>query len=303
MISAIRPPTVLQRRLNAAIDSLLNSRPNGSVDFSTPKGEAALTSPDSVSWRIFKNPIALFVGGTAAVILELADPAVRAGVWQHSSFRKNPIARLQRTGLAAMITVYGARAVAQAMIERVVRMHASVKGTTPDGMRYHANDPQLLTWVHATAAYSFAVAYDRYVTRLHEAEFGRAFVEGAPVARLYGADAPPCSLADMRALFEREMPRLDASPVIFEFLGIMRTTPALPRSLQWMQRILVRAAVDLVPDRIRERLGLTRAHGLRRHERWLTQLAGATSDKIILTGSPAVQSCMRLGLPISHLYS
>jgi uncharacterized protein (DUF2236 family) len=281
---------------------MFKSRQKGSIDFSTPKGEAALTSADSVSWRVFKNPVALFVGGTAAVILELADPAVRAGVWQHSSFRKNPFGRLQRTGLAAMITIYGARAVAEAMIERVVRMHSSVHGTTANGVRYHANDPRLLTWVHSTAAYSFAAAYDGYVARLDDAHFARIFSEGAPVASLYGADAPARSVVEMHALFEKAGSVLDASPIVFDFLDIMRTTPALPRSVRWMQAMLVRAAVELVPGWIRARLGLTRAYGLRRHERWLVQLAGSTSDKIVLSSSPAVQACVRMGLPVSHLY-
>jgi len=31
----------------------------------------AFVSADSVSWRIFKNPVSLFVDGVAAVILEL----------------------------------------------------------------------------------------------------------------------------------------------------------------------------------------------------------------------------------------
>ena len=66
-------------------------------------------SPDSVSWRVFKNPISLFIGGVAAVIMELAGPRVRTGVWEHTTFRVDPIRRLRRTGLAAMVTIYGAR--------------------------------------------------------------------------------------------------------------------------------------------------------------------------------------------------
>jgi len=34
-------------------------------------------SPESVSWRVFKNPLSLFIGGVAAVIMEL-DRAARA---------------------------------------------------------------------------------------------------------------------------------------------------------------------------------------------------------------------------------
>src|SRR5277367_6373862 len=166
MISAIRLPVALQRYLNGAVDALLGGASERRSDFAQPLREEALVPADSVSWRVFKNPIALFVGGTAAVILELAEPAVRAGVWDHSSFRKNPLGRLQRTGLAAMVTVYGARSVAEPMIAGVVRMHAAIQGKTAAGEPYSANDPRLLNWVHATAAYCFAEAYTRYVNPL-----------------------------------------------------------------------------------------------------------------------------------------
>ena len=50
-----------------------------------------------------------------------------------------------------MVTVYGARGTAEAMIARVRRMHDMVAGTTSSGEAYCANDPELLNWVHATA--------------------------------------------------------------------------------------------------------------------------------------------------------
>ena len=34
--------------------------------------------------------------------------------------------------------------------QRVGRLHAQVKGTTPDGLPYRADDPVLLDWVQAT---------------------------------------------------------------------------------------------------------------------------------------------------------
>lgn len=63
------------------MDSYLGWR----VDFANPPGAPAFTGPDSVSWRVFKNPVALAIGGVAAVLLEFADPAIRSGVWEHSS--------------------------------------------------------------------------------------------------------------------------------------------------------------------------------------------------------------------------
>ena len=59
------------------------------IDFAKPIGEAALVSPDSVSWRVFKNPLSLFIGGVTAVIMELAELRVRTGVWEHTTFRQD----------------------------------------------------------------------------------------------------------------------------------------------------------------------------------------------------------------------
>src|SRR5271155_2039394 len=126
--SIIRLPSCLQRRLDAAAGALLEPPKGRTVNFARPLGEEALLPPDSVSWRIFKNPIALSIGGMAAVLLELAEPAVRTGVWEHSTFRKDPMGRLQRTALAAMVTVYGARSIAEPMIARVVQRHSKVVG-------------------------------------------------------------------------------------------------------------------------------------------------------------------------------
>jgi uncharacterized protein (DUF2236 family) len=303
MISAIRLPDALQRYLNGTIDALLGGESGRRRDFARPLREEALVPADSLSWRVLKNPIALFVGGTAAVILELSEPAVRAGVWEHSSFRKEPLNRLKRTGLAAMISVYGARSIAEPMIARVVRMHASVQGTTAAGIRYSANDPRLLTWVHATAAFGFAEAYNRYVQPLSTQDLDDFYREGAPVSRLYGATDSPRSVTEMQALFDSTRSCLAPSPIIFEFLRIMGETAAFPRPLRWMQPMLLRAAVELIPEWLREALGLSERCGLRGHERRLTKWIGACADRIVLPSSPAVQSCVRLGLPTTYLYA
>ena len=299
---ALLLPPPFQRRIDAAAHALLQP-PGGAVaDFTQPPGEPALVLPDSVSWQIFKNPVALFVGGVAAVILELAEPAVRTGVWEHSSFRSDPVRRLQRTGLAAMVTVYGARSTAETMIASVVRLHGKVEGRTPGGEAYRANDVGLLTWVQATAGYGFAEAYSRYVRPLGPAELDRLYREGAPAAHLYGAlDAPTCD-AELQALFASKQERLEPSPIVFEFLDIMRTAPAFPAPLRPLQRMLVRAAVEMTPAWVRQRLGLSAAHGLRAWEKPLVRQAGRLADRIVLRSSPAVQSCLRLGLPADYLY-
>jgi uncharacterized protein (DUF2236 family) len=290
----------LHEHLEAAARALLT--PDGlSIDFTQPASEPALVGPDSVSWRVFKNPVALFVGGVAAVILELAETRVRAGVWGHSSFRTAPVDRLQRTGLAAMVTVYGARSVAEAMIAGVNRLHERVQGRTEAGEPYRASDPELLNWVQATAVFGFLEAYAAYVAPVSAADRDAYYAEGAVAARLYGATGPPTSQAELDAMFTAMRPRLERSAVLFEFLEIMRAAPVLPGVLRLGQGMFIRAAVEIVPEWVREITGLGQ-HGLRAWERPLVRAAGAVADRLVLRTSPAAQACRRLGLPQDHLF-
>jgi uncharacterized protein (DUF2236 family) len=300
--SLIRLPRGAQSWLETSAHDLLNPPDGPRFDFSRPWGEHALIPPDSLSWRIFKNPVSLLIGGVAAVILELAEPAVRAGVWDHSCFRSHPMRRLQRTGLAAMVTVYGARSIAEPMIARVARLHSKIEGTTPGGLRYAASDVRLLSWVQATATFGFGEAYSRYVDPLTREELSTLCRESLPASTLYGALEVPTSSDGIQELFDATSACMEPSPVIFEFLHIMRTMRGFPSPLAWMQKALVRAAVDLIPQGIRERLGLTERFGLRTAERWLVLGVAAAADRLCLSKCPPAQACLRLGMPASKLY-
>lgn len=304
-MTASRPlalPWPLQSWLDGAARSLLEAEGVPKFNLSQPHGEPALVPPDSVSWRVFKNPLTLFVGGVAAVILELAEPRVRSGVWDHSSFRSDPVTRLRRTGLAAMVTVYGPRSAAQAMIAGVRRRHGGVRGTTPDGVVYEASDPELLNWVQATAGFGFLEAYRAYGRPLDAVARDGYYAEGAEAARLYGATDAPTSEQELNDMFDAMRRHLEASPIVFEFLDIMRAAPVLPWPLRPVQAMLVRAAIDLVPSDIRALLGLEGC-GLRGWERTLLRRAGALADRLVIQSGPAAQACRRLGLPPDYLYT
>jgi uncharacterized protein (DUF2236 family) len=262
-------------------------------DFGHPVGEPALTPRDGVSWRVFANPVSLFVGGVAAVLLELAQPSVRSGVWDHSSFRRDPGLRLRRTGFAAMMTVYGPRSAAEAMIANVVRMHGKVEGHTPDGRPYYANDPLLLDWVQATAVFGFTEAYHRFVKSLSPYEKSAAFAEGEPAARLYGATGAPQSWSEWERLLAATAPGLEPSPVLAEFLQIMREAEILPQPLRWLQRLLVRAAVSITPEPVRSMPPL-QGQGLRTGEQALVRSMGAAARLLPLGTMPQGRAARRL---------
>lgn len=296
-------PRPLQHRLEAGLGHLLQPDGNANEDFLHPFGEPALIVPDSVSWRVFKNPLALFIGGVTAVVLELAEPRVRSGVWQYTSFRERPLDRLRRTGYAAMMTVYGPRSRAESMIAGVTRMHARVRGVASDGRAFCASDPELLDWVQATACFGFLEAYHAYVRPLTALQRDRFYAEGKLVARLYGATSAPGSQAALEALFDCMGGRLERSNIVFEFLRIMRRIPALPAPLRPLQGVLIQAAVQTIPAWLRDRIGPSQGWNLPPWQRSLVCRVGEAADRLILRTNPAVLACRRLGLPDDYLYA
>ncbi|MXO99540.1 DUF2236 domain-containing protein [Altererythrobacter xixiisoli] len=268
--------------------------PGMAFDFSQPAGEPALTPRDSISWRVFANPVTLFIGGVAAVILELAEPSVRAGVWEHSSFRTDPVLRLRRTGAAAMMTVYGPQSAAREMIARVVRRHDQVRGALPDGTPYFANNSRLLDWVQATASYGFIEAYSAFAAPLTPAEKSRGFAEAEKAARLYGANNPPLTLAQWHFMLAQVSTTLEPSDILLDFLDTMRTAPILPRMLRPMQRMFVRAAIDMLPADIRSRLLLV-GRGLGPADRAAVRAMARLAERLPLPGSPPAQARLRVG--------
>jgi uncharacterized protein (DUF2236 family) len=275
-----------------AVRDLMRPPPGLDFDYSKPPGEPALAPADGVSWRVFANPVSLFIGGVAAVLLELAEPSVRSGVWDHSSFRRDPGTRLKRTGMAAMMTVYGPRSEAEKMIERVVRMHGHVKGITPEGTPYRASDARLLDWVQATATFGFTEAYHRYVRPLSSAEKDLAFAEAEAAALLYGATNAPRSWAAWEAKLAATAPGLEGSEIIADFMRIMGEAPILPLPMRWLQRLLVRAAVEMTPDPVRL-LPQLRGSGLSPCEATLVRAMGRAAALLPLGDTPPAQAALR----------
>lgn len=272
------------------------------IDFANPRGEPALLHPGAVAWRIYKNPVAMAVGGVAAVLLEFADARIRSGVWDHSIYKVDPIGRSKRTGMAAMIGVYGPESAARRVIRGITNMHAKVSGETPSGEAYRALDPDLLDWVSATAAYGFLTAYDRFVARLSEADKERYFREGTTVARLYGVTRSPTSQADFLAMLKRLEPRFEPHPIVREFLAIIQSGKAAPGTPRFLHRALARAAVSLLPPSVRARLELGPEFDLKRRDRLALSLAGLLAERRMDPKSPPCQASLRLGLPVDFLY-
>lgn len=145
----------LARRLRALVGS-------GSVDLSRPPGDQGLFGPGSPAWRVHGDFTAMMIGGISALLLQMLHPLALAGVWDHSNFRNDRLARLRGTARFIAATTFGSTAAAEAVIAQVRAIHDRVHGALPDGTPYDANDAALLTWVHVAEVDSFLRAYLRY---------------------------------------------------------------------------------------------------------------------------------------------
>lgn len=123
-----------------------------------------------------------------------------------------------------------------------------------------------------------------------------------PAAKLYSAVDAPASELERLLFFNQMASKLEPSPVIFEFLDIMKAAPLMPRGTRFFQAMLVRAGVDLVPDWVLGRLDIGEQLRLGSGERRLVSFAAGLADRMPLRGTPPVEACLRLGLPPDYLY-
>jgi uncharacterized protein (DUF2236 family) len=220
----------------------------GHVDYDHPLGETGLFGPHSATWRVHADFPGMLAGGLAALMLQTLHPRALAGVWDHSNFREDLIGRLRRTTSFVSGTTYAPTAEAQALIERVKTIHAQVQGATEDGRPYAADDPQLLTWVHVTEAYSFLQGYRRYShIAMPAGAADRYYDEVRRVAEALGAREVPASEAQVQAYFrgmQGELVFSERSRVVLDVLSRVR----LPVPIAGLSRdVFLQAGAALLP--------------------------------------------------------
>lgn len=236
---------VIKRALAEKVRDTFNDRANG--ERPVQRRTDGLFGPGSVAWRVHGDVTTMMVGGIAALLLQALHPAVLAGVWDHSNFRADMHGRLRRTARFIAVTTYGGRDEAEAAIARVRKIHGRVNGTLPDGQPYAAQDPALLTWVHATETMAFLGAWIRYSEPLMSlADQDRYFAETAAVAHGLGALSVPSSRAETRDYIRGTRPHLRVDERSREVSRLILEAPASPADAIPL-KLIQRAAVDLLP--------------------------------------------------------
>lgn len=213
---------------------------NGSAAATTQRRpDAGLFGPGSMAWRVDREVLVLG-GGTCALLLQLAHPAVAAGVAQHSTFRDDPFDRLRRTLAATLAIVFGTTHRAERALARIDAIHGAVRGTVPEsGEPYDARDPRLLLWVHATLVDTALRIYDRFVAPLDAAEAQAYHAEARRIAVRLGVPeaAVPGTLTELRTFM--------ATMVASGEVRVSPTALGLRDAVRYPMRVPPRFAWDL----------------------------------------------------------
>ena len=238
----------LYRRIERQIFSLTGLSLGG-IDYENPPGDRGLFGPQSICWQVHGDFPAMLCGGISALMLQMLHPLALAGVWDHSNFRDDMLGRLRRTSQFIAGTTFGATADAQRLIDRVRRIHDQVRGTSPDGRPYAANDPELLRWVHVAEVHSFLEGYRRYGGRtLSGADQDRYYDEVAVIGEALGATDLPRSRQAVAAYLDRMRFHLRYDQRTAEVLSLVLSAPAPNRLTKPVGYLVSRAAIDLLPE-------------------------------------------------------
>ena len=219
------------------------------VDYENPKGDPGLFGPDAICWRIHSDFPAMLCGGISALMLQMLHPLALAGVWDHSNFREDMLGRLRRTSQFVAATTFAPTAEAERLIARVKSIHANVQGKTPDGRRYSAEDPELLTWVHVCEVYSFMRGYLRYRNPKLSIEIQDSyFREVALIAYKLGAKAVPESRQAVQGYLRNRRSELVYDARTSEVMRALFNAPTPNLLTKPVRRTMTHAGFDLLPD-------------------------------------------------------
>lgn len=182
------------------------TRSQAAASHSSPHAHG-LFGPASMSWRVNRES-ALFLAAGRASLLQLAHPWVAVALDQHSSIRRDPLARFHNTFRLVFPMVFGTTQQALAASRHLYGLHTRIQGTLPEtagshaqGSPYMANEVEALLWVFATLVESALVAHDAVLPPLTAAEREQYYADSLRLAALFGI--PAAALPASWSAFQR----------------------------------------------------------------------------------------------------
>lgn len=215
-----------------------------------PPSADGLFPPGSVIRTVYADA-SVMLGAGRALLLQLAHPAIAAGVHDHSDYEGRPLNRLFGTLLAVNTVVFGSREEAAGIGRAIGRVHEKVVGPG-----YSASDPVLVAWVNATLMHTAVMLYQRTIRHLAPDELDEMARDSRVVGEVFGCpvDAQPADWPAFRSYWESSVAALEVTPTARRVASSLLAGKGLPARPAWSPPLSVARAVTAatLPERIRE---------------------------------------------------
>jgi uncharacterized protein (DUF2236 family) len=216
-------------------------------------------SDDAMLRRVHRESV-VALSGPRALLMQAAHPVAFAGFFAHTGALDEPYERLARTA-AVMDTIgFGSREAADRATRRVRAMHRRVRGVTPDGTPYAADDPELLLWILACLVDSALVVYQKYVRSLSRDERDAYWRDYRVIGGLFGLrDAEmPATIEDFDDYMAGMLDggELCVVPEARELAVQIVLRPPVPLAARPLLELANQITVGLLPPGIRRQYGL-----------------------------------------------
>lgn len=233
------------------------------TDIAAPQAGLPELGPDSILWNRFGDWRSAFVALSAGV-LQIAHRDISRSLVQQSNVFDNEVARLVRSAFPIIRAVYEGPEVGSMIRD----FHKDIKGTHPDGSRYHSLNPEVYYWAHATFAAMPYLLAGNFMPDMTRAEKEQLFQECRTWYSFYGVaepdDAPKTydEYVDyMDAMIDKLGPSetIDRSRII-NGLTLDTPDPSVPKwawkpVAPYVSKLLLWVAIGMIPDKLREKLG------------------------------------------------
>lgn len=243
--------------------------------------------PDSLSWRYSGDWRTILLGPWVGLV-QLSLPGLGAGVVGHSAFYTEPWDRFLRSVPQIAGVVYdGPGALAEG--HRIRDLHTTIKGRDDKGRRYHALDPDVFFWAHATISEVVVKMVDVFDHPITPAEKDQLFTESVRIWRNYGMSSRPVpsNRAALEEYFQHVYANvLEKTPAVTEFIRLSAEPDSMAQP--WLPQPVWRAlapvvmkpmwlfGVGLLEPETREILGLTWTNSDERRLRQVAAIIRAT---------------------------
>ncbi|WP_454788456.1 oxygenase MpaB family protein [Mycolicibacterium lutetiense] len=162
---------------------------------------AADLGPDTLLWRYLEDRRFLFTL-PRAVCLQSLHPTIATGITQHALLHRRVWLHHKRTVTHAIRIAH-----TNVDIRPYLRFaHEDVKGRDPAGNKYHALNPDVFHFQHATYVESLVMMVNTFIRKLDDDEHEQLYQECCAWYRRYGISTRPmpASWPEFCAYFEDE---------------------------------------------------------------------------------------------------